>query len=155
MREFMAITKALADQNRVRVLLALRSGELCVCQLIEFLGLAPSTVSKHMSILRNARLVDSRKMGRWVHYRLNSDPCYSGVQNTLAWLFRFLSESPFALKDKQLLKQVLEQHPQELCRMQSRKKNGKFCCASPLEFGTKRIVPDVQEKSFCNPNTRR
>jgi ArsR family transcriptional regulator len=55
MREFMNITKALADENRVRTLLALRKGELCVCQTTE-LGLAPSTVSKHLSILYQAGL---------------------------------------------------------------------------------------------------
>ena len=61
MRDFMNIVKALGDENRVRALLALRTSELCVCQIIELLGLAPSTVSKHMSILKQARLVDTRE----------------------------------------------------------------------------------------------
>ena len=69
MLDFMAIAKALADENRVRLLLALQKQELCVCQLIELMGLAPSTVSKHMSILKQARLVEARKQGRWVYYR--------------------------------------------------------------------------------------
>ena len=60
---YMAITRALSDQNRVRMLLALNGRELCVCQIIELLGLAPSTVSKHMSILANARLVEGRQGG--------------------------------------------------------------------------------------------
>ena len=63
MREFMAITRALADPNRVRILLALRRGELCVCQITELFGLAPSTVSKHLSILHHAGLIQSRKIG--------------------------------------------------------------------------------------------
>ena len=70
MWDFMAVTKALADENRVRMLLALQKQELCVCQIIELVKLAPSTVSKHMSILRAARLVDARKDGRWMFYRL-------------------------------------------------------------------------------------
>jgi ArsR family transcriptional regulator len=69
-KEFVAITKALSDINRVRAIMALRKGELCVCQIIELLGLAPSTVSKHMLILKQAKLVDSRKDGRWVYYKL-------------------------------------------------------------------------------------
>jgi ArsR family transcriptional regulator len=73
MNDFVAITKALSDTNRVRALLALRKGELCVCQIIELLGLAPSTISKHMSILKQAGLVDSRKDSRWVYYRLSHD----------------------------------------------------------------------------------
>ena len=69
----MAVTKALADEQRVRMLLALRRQELCVCQIVELVGLATSTVSKHMSILKQARLVESRKEGRWMYYRLPCD----------------------------------------------------------------------------------
>ena len=75
MREFIDINKALSDESRVRALLALRDQELCVCQLIELLGLAPSTVSKHMTILKQAGLVEGRKDGRWIYYRLaDSEP---------------------------------------------------------------------------------
>lgn len=130
MREFMAITKALADQNRVRVLMALRNGELCVCQIIEFLGLAPSTVSKHMAILRSARLVESRKIGRWVYYHLSTENSLSHVQDTLAWLFQSLSMSQVGLNDEQRLQQVVERHPHELCRTQGRQRNKTLCCAS-------------------------
>ena len=52
----MAVTKALADESRVRILLALGPGGLCVCQVVELLQPAPSTVSKHMSILKQAPL---------------------------------------------------------------------------------------------------
>lgn len=68
--EFTGITKALSDQHRVRAFMALLRGELCACQIIELLSLAPSTVSKHMSILVTAGLVESRKDSRWVYYRL-------------------------------------------------------------------------------------
>ena len=64
MREFMSITRALADPNRVRMLLALQRGELCVCQITELFGLAFSTVSKHLSILQHAGLIQSRKSER-------------------------------------------------------------------------------------------
>jgi DNA-binding transcriptional ArsR family regulator len=51
MKDVLAIAKALADENRTRVLMFLRAGELCVCQIMEMMGLAPSTVSKHLNIL--------------------------------------------------------------------------------------------------------
>jgi len=70
MRDFLAITKALSDETRLRLLLALRDQEVCLCQLVELVSLASSTVSKHMSILRQSRLVDGRKDGRWMYYRL-------------------------------------------------------------------------------------
>jgi DNA-binding transcriptional ArsR family regulator len=60
----------LSDESRVRTLLALRKGELCVCQIKELFGLAPSTVSKHLSILFQAGLAESRKEGRWIYYSL-------------------------------------------------------------------------------------
>ena len=64
MFDFMSVIKAIADTNRVRILCVLQGRELCVCQIIEMLGLAPSTVSKHLSILRQARLLEDRKEGR-------------------------------------------------------------------------------------------
>ena len=70
LRDFLAITKALSDRQRIRLLLALRQGELCACQLVELAGLAGSTVSKHLSLLQQAGLITSRKSERWVHYRL-------------------------------------------------------------------------------------
>ena len=74
MFQFMTLTKAMADENRVRILMALRTvDELCVCHINELLGLAPSTVSKHLFLLRNSRLLTARKEGRWIYYRLNND----------------------------------------------------------------------------------
>jgi len=62
MDTFLNMTKAMADGSRVRVLVALlRHEEMCVCQIVELLGLAIPTVSRHMSILQGARLVRSRK----------------------------------------------------------------------------------------------
>lgn len=70
MREFLSVTNALSDSNRLRLFLSLSRHELCVCSLVDFIGLADSTVSKHMSILKEAGLVESRKCGRWVYYRM-------------------------------------------------------------------------------------
>ena len=70
MREFLTITKALSDESRVRALLSIKDGELCLCQIIEVLGLSPATVSKHMNLLYQAGLVQRRKEGKWQFYRL-------------------------------------------------------------------------------------
>lgn len=63
--------RALADRNRLRILLMLRGRPLAVCEIREVLGLAFSTVSKHLSILREAGLITDEKDGKWVNYRLN------------------------------------------------------------------------------------
>ncbi len=118
MWDFMAITKALADENRVRVLLALQKQELCVCQIIELLKLAPSTVSKHMSILRSARLVDARKEGRWMYYRIagsNSPPIVCGA---IEWARKSLADDPQILGDAKRLEQILKMDAHKLCESQ-------------------------------------
>jgi DNA-binding transcriptional ArsR family regulator len=118
MRDFMAITKALADENRVRMLLALRAQELCVCQLIELAQLAPSTVSKHMSILRQARLVESRKSGRWMYYRLAGPEASTIVHEALAWVQRSLAGDPQIRRDTERIREILKLDPQKLCESQ-------------------------------------
>lgn len=62
--------KALAHPVRLRILALLRGGELCVCQVTEILGLAPSTISEHLSLLRRAGLIVEHKDGKWVFYGL-------------------------------------------------------------------------------------
>jgi len=117
---FMAITRALSDQNRVRMLLALDGRELCVCQIIELLGLAPSTVSKHMSILANARLVESRQEGRWRFYRLAGDDAPDEVREAIAWTFKSLSKIPQIRQDSERIKEILKIEPEALCKAQNR-----------------------------------
>ena len=119
MWEFMAITKALADENRVRMLLALRQQELCVCQLIELVSLAPSTVSKHMAILRQARLVELRKEGRWVYYRLAGPGASPAVRRAIDWVRRSLADDSQVAADAERLEKILKLDPHELCDRQS------------------------------------
>lgn len=65
--------KALGHPARLRLALMLADGELCVCQMTAVLGLAPSTVSAHLAELKRAGLVQERKAGRWVFYRLDEE----------------------------------------------------------------------------------
>jgi DNA-binding transcriptional ArsR family regulator len=118
MRDVLDVTKALADGNRLRVLMALADGELCVCQIVELLQLAPSTVSKHMSILRQARLVESRKEGRWMYYRLPDRDAPKAVKDAVAWLRRYLAEAPQIVRDKKELARILSMDPEEICKGQ-------------------------------------
>ncbi len=117
MQEFLAITKALSDENRVRVLMALSAGELCVCQIIELLNLAPSTVSKHMSILKQARLVESAKNGKWVYYRTASN-APKVASEAIAWAKKHLTSEATIKEDAKALKLIIERHPVEVCRKQ-------------------------------------
>jgi ArsR family transcriptional regulator, arsenate/arsenite/antimonite-responsive transcriptional repressor len=115
MRELMTVTRALADENRVRILVALQDGELCVCQLIALLGIAPSTVSKHLSILRQARLVEVRKAGRWLHYRLADRDAPRTVRGALRWVRESLAGEENTARDARKLKSILKLPPAVLC----------------------------------------
>lgn len=74
MKQFIRVMKAMSDPNRVRIIKLLQRKELCVCELRELLGLAQSTVSKHLKLLDDAELILSRRDGAWIIYRLNSEP---------------------------------------------------------------------------------
>ena len=65
--------KALADPTRVRILAALRRGELCVCELSDALHITQSTLSTHLQVIRDASLVRTRREGKWVYYALRPD----------------------------------------------------------------------------------
>lgn len=113
------ITKALGDGNRVRAVMALMwYEELCVCQIVEMLHLASATVSRHMHILQNARLVQSRKEGRWVYYRL-AEAFPALIRN---WLLESLAHASQIVADRVLLEVILAQEPEDLCRQQKAKR---------------------------------
>jgi DNA-binding transcriptional ArsR family regulator len=119
MESMMAITRALSDENRVRALLALNDQEVCVCQLIELLQLAPSTVSKHMTILRQAKLVEGQKRGRWMYYRQANASARAEVKKALEFVRSCLQDSAQVQKDQRRLAAIMELDRHEMCRQQS------------------------------------
>ena len=114
-----AVAQALADPTRLRVLHALSEGELCVCQITELAGLASSTVSRHMAVLQSAGLVESRKDGRWVHYRLPEQP-EQPAAGALSWALDTFGATEQATLDRRELKQIVRCDPEQLCRGQRR-----------------------------------
>ena len=119
MESILFITRALSDENRVRALMALGDQEVCVCQLIELLQLAPSTVSKHMSVLKQAGLVAGQKKGRWMYYRQADSKAPVEARTVLEWLRSSLSESTRIRTDQRRLSTILKVNRDELCRRQS------------------------------------
>jgi len=123
MRNIMNITKALSDENRVRALMMLCHGELCVCQLIQLLGLAPSTVSKHLSILYQAGLVDARKQGRWNYYRLVDEGTPEFVLQAIQWVQDSVGKDKRIVQDAKQVKRVRRMDVRELCGCYERTKS--------------------------------
>lgn len=119
MNHVLAIARALSDENRVSTLLVLGDREICVCQLIELLQLAPSTVSKHMSVLKQAKLVDGRKKGRWVSYRLPEKSAPVIVHQAIAWARKATSGDKRVLGDAEQMKKFLGTNRGIICERQS------------------------------------
>jgi len=105
-RAFTRLAKALGDPHRLRALMALRTGELCLCALIALLRLAPSTVSKHMQILEQAGLITARKNGRWVHYRLATRATPLNVRAMLRTVSAALANDPLIAADAHRLSHI-------------------------------------------------
>jgi len=122
MKKFVTIAKALADQNRIRTLLALRKDELCICQIAELLDLAFSTTSKHVSILKHANLVEDRKEGRWVYCRLPGKKAPWEAKKSIKWIFDLFSQEPEIKRDEKRLQKILKLTPEELSKKQKKKK---------------------------------
>ena len=106
------VHKAIAHPVRLRLLAALHGGPLCVCQMTVVVKLAPSTVSEHLSELRNAGLISDRKEGRWVEYRLSDSALRVGG---LEGIWRAREEDPDTKADAVLLKELRRISLDELC----------------------------------------
>ena len=114
MFDFLSIAKAMSDENRLRILMALRGKELCVCTFTELLNLAPSTTSKHLSILKQARLIESVKDGKFVYYRLTMPESKNHplVAPALRCLEESLADSEQVMTDAKLLAAIIEKGEQ-------------------------------------------
>jgi ArsR family transcriptional regulator len=94
MKTFIRVMKALSEPNRVRMIKILGHKELCVCELQELLGIAQSTVSKHLKVLEEAGLVVFRKEGSWIIYRLSQGEDSDYARTLLTKLQGWLEHDP-------------------------------------------------------------
>lgn len=117
------IFKALSDRNRLRVIWALlQHEELCACQIVELLQVTGATASRHMGVLLSSGLVDSRKEGRWVYYRLHRERVELNV--LINWVNTQMSHDPSRGDDAERLQRITFCAPDVLCR----KQRGEVCC---------------------------
>ena len=113
--EIIAVFRACGDESRARILMSLIQGELCVCRIIGLLGLAPSTVSKHLQILKAAGLIECRKDGRWIHYRLSENGA-SVAADIIDLMKTALKQARVIREDGKRLKLLKKEDPEKLCR---------------------------------------
>jgi DNA-binding transcriptional ArsR family regulator len=114
MRDILAISKALSDENRLRALIAVKDGELCLCQIIPVLGLSPATVSKHMDVLEKAGLVTRRREGKWRYYKLADESDNKVAAAALDWVTSAVRGDAQVAADSKKIRQVKRQDLVEL-----------------------------------------
>lgn len=81
--------QALGDKTRLRLLNLMGDQEICVCYFVEILGQAQPKISRHLAYLRRAGIVEARREGKWMHYRIVMPPNIGSTQvlgQTLSWL---------------------------------------------------------------------
>ena len=110
MRDVVKIFKALSDPNRIRILKMLEIRPLCVCEITKVLNLATSTVSKHLSILRDVELILDQKEGKWVTYRLNNENPPPHVEELMPMVSQWLADEPLVLKDQEKIRKFPKDH---------------------------------------------
>ncbi|MEG0239934.1 ArsR/SmtB family transcription factor [Anaerorhabdus sp.] len=93
--EIAILFKALCDENRVTIMELLKSGEKCACILLEELQIGQSTLSHHMKILCDSKMVVSRKEGKWTYYSVN--------ENKIEEATHYLTTFSTSKKDKKCL----------------------------------------------------
>lgn len=87
------IIKALSDANRIKIIALLRKKSLCVCELEDLLSLAQPTISTHLKVLVNAKLIKSEKQGTWVIYHLIFDQLPTALKQIVASSLDYTSKS--------------------------------------------------------------
>ncbi len=116
MREFVRVMKALSDPSRVKILKVLQHKSMCVCEIQQILGLAQSTISKHLKSLGDAGLVASSKSGLWVNYTLgegNTSPYAAAILGNLR---HWLQEDSEVVRMVGILHEVRRE---DICRKQN------------------------------------
>jgi len=102
MADSIRLLRALADETRLRILNLLSRRELCVCQIMEVLGIGQSKASRHLAHLRHAGLVTDRREGLWIYYSL-TQPSGELHRQVVQWLRQAEHEVPMAATDLQAL----------------------------------------------------
>ena len=114
MKEFIKVTKAVSDPNRVKIVKMLQHKRMCVCEIQALLQIAQPSVSKHLKILENAGLVGSEKEGLWVNYHLADGSSSPYAASLLGNLRHWLSDDP---EIAQLVVKLPEICREDICKV--------------------------------------
>lgn len=93
------IFKVLSDLNRLRILKMLQVRKLYACEITDMLKLAPSTVSKHLSILKESKFIVEEKEGKWINFKINPTPTDQRISSILSTLDFWIADEEIIMND--------------------------------------------------------
>ena len=97
--------KALADGTRLRLLNLMGADEVCVCFFVEVLGVSQPKISRHLAYLRRAGVVEARREGKWMHYRV-VEPADEGARRVLGEVRAWLAADRELQRDRERLVKI-------------------------------------------------
>jgi ArsR family transcriptional regulator, arsenate/arsenite/antimonite-responsive transcriptional repressor len=127
--DFEQLFQALGDKTRLRLLNLMGDKEICVCYFVEILDQPQPKISRHLAYLRSAGIVDARREGKWMHYKIVI-PTHPGAA--------------------QVLQQTLAALGQEKAMQADRARLTKACC-SPAKYASLdgAPLPITIQETFC------
>jgi len=108
MEQLTQMYKALSEDMRLRVVMLLTHGEICVCDLMAIFGENQSKVSRHLAYLKHSGLIKSKRVGTWMHYSLK-EPLDSTIDAQLTFMKQQLSQLPVIRDDEQKMQDIMKQ----------------------------------------------
>ena len=113
MKEMVKVFKAVADPNRIRILKMLQLKKMCVCELSAVLGITQPSVSRHLSMLRDAGLVKDERDSQWINYQLCEEKVNKYAPVIMGNIRKWINEDPRISRDAGMLKTL---NREKLCK---------------------------------------
>jgi ArsR family transcriptional regulator len=120
MEQMARMYKALSEEMRLRIMMLLTHGELCVCDLMAIFNEGQSKVSRHLTYLKHSGLVKSKRVGTWMHYSIK-EPLDAAIDAQLTFMKQQFTQLSIFKDDEQKLEDVKKR---KLCENSSANRPG-------------------------------
>lgn len=107
MQKILEILKILSDETRLKIVSLLAENELCVCELMEALRMSQSRISNHLRILRNTRIIEAKREGKWIFYSLARDTMDKVLWEIVQVIVNRIDEEEYLTREKILIKRLI------------------------------------------------
>ena len=145
MNDFVPILKALADENRFRIINLLLSHDFCVGALASHLGISKAAVSQHLQVLRKSGLVKGEKRGYWTHYSVERSMLHDIANNFIKAANQTFSDEAMCPRESSFKKDLLERREINMC---------KDCCEHPEKLKGKPEECNEEQIKECHGDTK-